>query len=193
MINTTKNETNRINLFKPKPFLLNTTKYLFKDYNSLNNKKMNQKIINRINFLTNKKSSNSKINNDEKGIYSNKTIYIPNMNFLPFKKENRIQSLKDNSIWNDYIETENNKKLEQLKNKRNVKQEILTMLKLFKEYYFNKNKNKNKINMNNKEKYLNFLDEHSLNLRENIIKNHLRVDRGGKQKLRKIYNPLNAL
>jgi hypothetical protein len=71
-----------------------------------------------------------------------------------------------------------------------VKEDILNMIKLFRNSYSYKKYN-NKT-LNKKEKYLNFLDDHSLGLRENIIKNNIQDDRGGKQNLRKIYNPLNV-
>ena len=44
---------------------------------------------------------------------------------------------------------------------------------------------------NQKEKYINYLDDYSLALRVNYIKNNLLSDRGGKQNLRITYNPLN--
>ena len=63
------------------------------------------------------------------------------------------------------------------------------LFKLFKNSYSYK-KYKNKGIKNQKEKYLNFLDDYSLSLRANIIKNNLLNDRGGKQNLRLNYNPL---
>ena len=62
MIYTEKNDINIFHLFKPKPFMLKKIQYPLKDYNSINN---NKKIINKMNFITNIKSSNSKISNDD--------------------------------------------------------------------------------------------------------------------------------
>ena len=62
-------------------------------------------------------------------------------------------------------------------------------IKLFKNSYSYK-KYKKKGIKSLKEKYLNFLDDYSLSLRVNFIKNNLNNDRGGKQNLRAIYNPL---
>ena len=130
MIYTEKNDINNFRLFKPKPFMLKKIQYPLKDYNSINN---NKKIINKMNFITNIKSSNSKISNDNnddnKNIFFNKSLYIHNIKNVPFKKGIKMQSLKENSVWNDYLQTEKNKKFQQLKNKRKMRQDIFAKIK----------------------------------------------------------------
>ena len=188
---TENNDIINFNLYKSKQFNLEKKKNLFKEYSSPNNKYLNQKLFNRKNFITNIKLSNSKIsNNENENILYNKTLNINKCKKISFKKNRRMQSLKENIVWNDYTKREKNKKIQQLNNKRKMKEEIFNMIKLFRDSYIYKI-NKNKTNMSNKEKYLNYLDDHSLGLRENIIKNNIKESRGGKQNLRKIYNPLN--
>ena len=160
-----------------------------KKYSSSNNKYLNKKLFNRKHFITNIQLSNSKISNNEKK--NNKTLNIDKHKKISFKKNKRIQYLEENIVWNDYTKTEKYKKSQQLKNKRKMKEDMLNIIKLFRDSYIYRI-NKNKPNMTYKEKYLNFLDDYSLGLRENIIKNNIQDNRGGKQNLRKIYNPLNV-
>ena len=101
-----------------------------------------------------------------------------------------MESLSDNSIWNDYTKLEKDKTNE-IERENNYMEEKMNILsKLFKNSYSYK-KYKNKGFKNQKEKYINYLDDYSLALRVNYIKNNLLNDRGGKQKLRTAYNPLN--
>lgn len=101
-----------------------------------------------------------------------------------------MESLSDNSIWNDYTKLEKDKTNE-IERENNYMEEKMNILsKLFKNSYSYK-KYKNKGVKNQKEKYINYLDDYSLALRVNYIKNNLLNDRGGKQKLRTAYNPLN--
>ena len=145
-----------------------------------------------MNFITNIKSLNTNISNEEKeNISYRNTLNNNNFKALSFKKDKTIQSLKNNNVWTDYTQIQKNKKIEQLKKKRKKKEDIYNMIKLFKDSYSFK-KLANKTKMNDKEKYLNYLEDHSLGLRENIIKNYLQGDKGGKQNIRKTYNPLNV-
>ena len=106
------------------------------------------------------------------------------------KKDESMESLSDNSIWNDYTKLEKDKTNE-IERENNYMEEKMNILsKLFKNSYSYK-KYKNKGVKNQKEKYINYLDDYSLALRVNYIKNNLLNDRGGKQKLRTAYNPLN--
>lgn len=194
IVSTDKSELTNSNIFKSKPFILDNKKYNFKKYNSSKNKDLkviNKTIINKMNFITNIKSTNEKINNDEKenkSYFYLKTFNTENFKKMNFKKDKMLESLKNSSIWNDYTNLEKSKKLQQLKNKRRMKEDILNIIKLFRDSYsFKKYRNKNKLNK--KEKYLNFLEDQSLELRENLIKNYIQDDRGGKQNLRQIYNP----
>ena len=106
------------------------------------------------------------------------------------KKDENLESLSENSIWNDYTKLEKDKTNE-IERENNYMEEKMNILsKLFKNSYSYK-KNKNKGFKNQKEKYINYLDDYSLTLRANYIKNNLLSDRGGKQNLRIAYNPLN--
>ena len=192
-----KSESYNSRLCKPKPFIFDNIKYKFKknkkNISSKNDlKDINKNFINRMNFITNIKSANRRINNDEKEKQNNfnfKTFNTENLEKMTFKKNIVLESLKDNIIWNDYINLEKNKQFQQLKNKRKMKEDINNIIKLFRNSYsFKKYRNKNKLNK--KEKYLNFLEDLSLGLRENLIKNYMQDDRGGKQNIRKIYNPI---
>jgi hypothetical protein len=190
---TIQNEKIHFHLFNPKKLLGKV--FPFKKYYKYNNNNVNKK-INRLNIITNsnasRKSFSSKlfidVNKYDNNIIKRKTNndYLKKM----YIKNTKMDSLNENSIWNEYTKLEKYKKFQQLKNKKKVKEDILNMIKLFRNSYSYKKYN-NKT-LNKKEKYLNFLDDHSLGLRENIIKNNIQDDRGGKQNLRKIYNPLNV-
>lgn len=164
--------------FPLKKFLLSKTNY---------NKRKNQK--QKMNFITNVKSIDSRIEK-QKILDSlfHKTISKNRKKNLK-KKDESMESLSDNSIWVEYtkIEKDKNKAIE--RNKLNMKERIRNLEKLFKNSYSYK-KYKKKGIKNQKEKYLNFLDDYSLSLRVNFIKNNILNDRGGKQNLRVIYNPL---
>ena len=192
---TEKNELINFKFYKPKPFMADDRKYLFNEYSSSSkNKNINSRIKKKMNFITNIKLLNIKVSNEgkEKFFYSNSnTLNNDNYKKLSFKKDKTMKSLNNNYVWNDYTQIQKNKKIEQLKKKRTKKEDMYNMIKLFKDSYSFK-KIKNKINMNEKEKYLNYLADHSLGLRENIIKNYLQDDKGGKQNIRKTYNPLNV-
>ena len=192
-----KNELSNFDFFKPKKFIFENMKNTYKEYSSpINNQNKNRiNIINKkTNFVMNTKSLNPKLFNEQKekkNIFSNKTLNNNNFKNLSFKIDRTIQSLKYNYIWNDYTQVLKNKKIEQIINKRKKKEDINNMIKLFRDSYSFK-KLKNKTNMNDKEKYLNYLDDHTLGLRENIIKTYLHHDRGGKQNIRQYYNPLDV-
>lgn len=188
------NEIINFKLYKSNKNIFENNNIPFKSFYCSNNRDINTKIMNRNNFIKNIKASNFKISSKEKhNILYNKTLNNNNNNLkkLSFKKIRRMQSLKENIIWNEYTKMEKDKKNQRLKKKQKMKEEILNLIKLFKNSYSFK-KYKNKENMNKKEKYLNFIEDHSLALRENIIKNNLQENRGGKQNLRKIYNPFNV-
>ena len=192
LISTEKSEKINANLSKQKKILLANNNFPFKKYYSYNNKILNKKLINRMNFITNAsvKTPNLKLSNNNtdnvENIYS-RTLNNDIIKKFYIKRNKKMESLNENSIWNEYTKLEKYKKFQQLKSKRKMKEDILNMIKLFRNSYSFKKYN-NKI-LNNKEKYLNFLDDHSLGLRENIIKNNIQDDRGGKQNLRKIYDP----
>ena len=149
-----------------------------------------------MNFITNPNASRnefgSKLSIDVNKYNNNIIKRKANNDYLKkmYIKNTKMDSLNENSIWDEYTKLEKYKKYQQLKNKKKVKEDILNMIKLFRNSYSYKKYN-NKT-LNKKEKYLNFLDDHSLGLRENIIKNNIQDDRGGKQNLRKIYDPLNV-
>ena len=194
IIFTENNELINFKFYKPKQFILDDRKYLFNEYSSSTKNKninINNRIKTKMNFITNIKLLNLKDSNEGKEniLYSN-ILNKDNYKKLSFKKDKTMKSLNNNYVWNDYIQIQKNKKIEQLKKKRKKKEDMHNMIKLFKDSYSFK-KIKNKINMNDKEKYLNYLDDHSLGLRENIIKNYLQDDKGGKQNIRQTYNPLN--
>ena len=194
IIFTEKNELINFKFYKPKQFIVDDRKYLFNEYSSSSKSKNINRIKTKMNFITNIKLLNLKDSKEgkEKFLYSNSnTLNNDNYKKLSFKKDKTMKSLNNNYVWNDYTQIQKIKKIEQLKKKRKKKEDMYNMIKLFKDSYSFK-KIKNKINMNDKEKYLNYLDDHSLGLRENIIKNYLQDDKGGKQNIRQTYNPLNV-
>ena len=142
-----------------------------------------------MNFITNIKSIDSRIAKQKMlDTLFHKTI-SKNRKKNMIKKDESLESLDDNSIWNDYtkIEKDKNKAIEM--DKLYMKEKMNIFIKIFKNSYSYK-KYKKKGIKSLKEKYLNFLDDYSLSLRVNFIKNNLNNDRGGKQNLRAIYNPL---
>ena len=165
---------------KIKNFLLERNNFPLKKLLLTNNKKGN--------FITNVKPADSGMK--EYKVFDNlynKTIINSKKKL---KKDESMESLSDNSIWNDYtkMEKEKTNAIERDKNYMEEKMHIIS--KLFKNSYSYKKYN-NKGIKNQKEKYLNYLDDYSLALRVNYIKNNLLSDRGGKQNLRIVYNPFN--
>ena len=143
-----------------------------------------------MNFITNVKPIESEI--EKYRVFDtlyNKSISKSKKNNM-IKKDESMESLSDNSIWNDYTKIEKDKTNDIEKEKNYMEEKMHILSKLFKSSYSFK-KYKNKEIKNHKEKYLNYLDDCSLALRVNFIKNNLLSDRGGKQNLRIIYNPLN--
>ena len=164
---------------KIKNFLLERNKYPLKNLLLSNNKKLKQKM----NFITNDKLIESEI--EKYRVFDtlyNKTISKSQKNNM-IKKDESMESLSDNSLWNDYIKKEKDKTNDIEKEKNYMEEKMHIVSKLFiKSYSFKKYKNKGI--KNHKEKYLNYLDDYSLALRVNFIKNNLLSDRGGKQNLR---------
>ena len=149
------------------------------------NKRRNQKM----NFIINVKSIDSRIVKQKiLDTLFHKTISKSRKKDLN-KKDESMESLDDNSIWNDYTKIEKDKSKAIERNKLNMKEKVNNLVKLFKNSYSYK-KYKKKGIKNQKEQYLNFLDDYSLSLRANFIKNNLLNDRGGKHNLRVTYNPL---
>ena len=167
---------------KIKNFLLEKNKFPLKKLSS-------NKGIQKINFITNVKPIDSRIERYKviDTLY-NKTI--SNMKNILIKKDKSMESLSDNSIWNDYTKLEKDKTDAIERDKNYMEEKIQILSKLFKNSYSFK-KYKSKGIKNQKEKYLNYLDDYSLALRANFIKNNILSDRGGKQNLRIVYNPLN--
>ena len=199
VIYTEKNEKVNINNRnisinkKLKSLMPRNKKFPFQSYfyqNNKNNIKNNEKV--RLDFLNKVKFNNPKISDNimqynffYRTIYNNKKKYSKNKR----KKDEIYDSLDDNSIWNEYTKIERQKSESQIKEKKKLKEDMIRMIKLFKNSYsYKKYKN---IKKNKKEKYLDFLDDQYLALRANIIKNNLQKDRGGKQNLRLVYNPLD--
>ena len=171
---------------KVKSYLLERNKFPLKTVLLSSNKDLKQKM----NFITNVKPLDSEIEKYKviETLY-NKTISKRKKKKL-IKKDESMESLSDNSIWNDYTKLEKDKTNE-IERENNYMEEKMNILsKLFENSYSYK-KYKNKGVKNQKEKYINYLDDYSLALRVNYIKNNLLNDRGGKQKLRTAYNPLN--
>ena len=171
-----------------KQLLLERNKFPFKKFlMSKTNYNKSKKL--KMNFITNAKSIDSRIAK-QKILDSlfHKTISKSRKKNL-IKKDESMESLDDNSIWNDYTRIEKDKSKAIEKDKLHMKEKMNNLFKLFKNSYSYK-KYKKKGIKNKKEKYLNFLDDYSLSLRANFIKNNLLNDRGGKQNLRVIYNPL---
>ena len=168
--------------------LLEKNKFPFKQFfmSKANfNKKRNQKM----NFIINAKSIDSRIAKQKiLDTLFHKTISKSRKKDLN-KKDESMESLDDNSIWNDYTKIEKDKSKAIERNKLNMKEKVNNLVKLFKNSYSYK-KYKKKGIKNQKEQYLNFLDDYSLSLRANFIKNNLLNDRGGKHNLRVTYNPL---
>ena len=186
------NNRNRSIDKKLKKLIPRNKKFPFQSYfyQNNNNNKNNEKV--RLDFLNKVKFSNPKISDNimqynffYRTIYNNKKKYSKNKR----KKDEIYDSLDDNSIWNEYTKIERQKSESQIKEKKKLKEDMIRMIKLFKNNYsYKKYKN---IKKNKKEKYLDFLDDQYLALRANIIKNNLQKDRGGKQNLRLEYNPLD--
>ena len=180
-------EKNNNILSKPKIFKIKNNKTPFKD-NFLSKtiyKENNEKNSDFITNVGTLKLNNMKLNS----VYSKTSNNI--LKKFSFKKDKSIESLDDNSIWNDYTRLEKYKSEEKLKKKKKVKDEILNMVNMFKNSY-NFKRGKIEDNKNVKEKYLYFLEDCSLALRLNILKNNIHDERGGKQSKRLIYDPLNT-
>ena len=180
-------EKNNNILSKPKIFKIKNNKTPFKD-NFLSKTIYKENNEKNSDFITNVgtfKLNNMKLNS----VYSKTSNNI--LKKFSFKKDKSIESLDDNSIWNDYTRLERYKSEEKLKKKKKVKDEILNMVNMFKNSY-NFKRGKIEDNKNVKEKYLYFLEDCSLALRLNILKNNIHDERGGKQSKRLIYDPLNT-
>jgi hypothetical protein len=170
---------------KIKNSLLKRNRFPLKNLLFSNEKKLQQKM----NFITNVKPIDSGIVNYKVFDTLFNEINKSKKNNL-IKKDENLESLSENSIWNDYTKLEKDKTNEMEKENNYMEEKKNILSKLFKNSYSYK-KNKNKGFKNQKEKYINYLDDYSLALRVNYIKNNLLNDRGGKQKLRTAYNPLN--
>ena len=170
---------------KIKNFLLERNKFPLKKVLLFNNKNLKQKM----NFITNVKPLDSGIKKYKvlDTLY-NKTINKRKKHNL-IKRDESMESLSDNSIWNDYTKLEKDKTNEIEREKNYMEEKIHILSKLFKNSFSYKKYKKGV--KNQKEKYINYLDDYSLALRVNYIKNNLLSDRGGKQNLRITYNPLN--
>ena len=167
------------NKFPFKKFLISKTNY--NNYNKRKKLKMN--------FIANIKSLDSRIAKKKTlDTLLYKTISKIRKKDLS-KKDESMESLDNNSIWNDYTKIEKDKSKDIERDKLYMKEKMNNLIKIFKNSYSYKKYKKNGIK-NEKEKYLNFLDDYSLSLRVNFIKNNLQNDRGGKQNLRVTYNPL---
>ena len=144
---------------KIKNFLLKKNKYPLKNLLLSNNKKLKQKM----NFITNVKPIELEIEKHRvlDTLY-NKTINKSNKNNM-IKKDESMESLSDNSIWNDYTKIEKDKTNDIEKEKNYMEEKMHILSKLFKNSYSYK-KYKNKGIKNHKEKYLNYLDDYSLAL-----------------------------
>jgi hypothetical protein len=171
-----------------KQLLLERNKFPFKKFlmsktNYNNRKKLKMK------YIINVKSIDSRIAKQKTlDTLLHKTIGKRRKKDL-INKDESTESLDDNSIWNDYTKIEKDKSEAIERDKLNMKEKMNNLVKLFKNSYSYK-KYKKKGIKNQKEQYLNFLDDYSLSLRVNFIKNNLHNDRGGKQNIRIIYNPL---
>ena len=166
-----------------KKLILERKKFLMSKTNYNKRKKQN------MNFVINVKSIDSRIARQKiLDTLLHKTISKSRKKGL-IKKDENMESLDDNSIWNDYTKIEKDKSEAIERDKLNMKEKMNNLVKLFKNSYSYK-KYKKKGIKNQKEQYLNFLDDYSLSLRVNFIKNNLHNDRGGKQNIRIIYNPL---
>lgn len=181
---------NQINYSMNKTSRTNKTN-IIQPNNIFNNNQKN--ISNELSNITPKVNQRYKIKNNNIICIKNHLIFHRNQPFSgPLTKNEKISSnspikLLSYSINNSKIISFDIAKINRKRNKDTNKKTIDNIFKFSKSNYYSKFKKK--VKRNEKEKYLNFLDEQSLELRANYIKNNILYNRGGKQTLRLLYNP----